>query len=56
MGAIPISDGIAYNGSWHSSIKTNPFYVLCGQKYLIPLSISTPTFKMEGLNQMIATM
>jgi hypothetical protein len=44
----------AYNVSWHSSIKTNPFYALHGQE--CPLSISIPTFKMEGINQMIATM
>jgi hypothetical protein len=56
MGAIPLYDEFAYNVSWHSSIKTNPFYGLYGQKCIIPLYISTPTFKMEGVNQMITTM
>jgi len=46
----------AYNVSWHSSIQTNPFYALYGQECLTPLSISTPTFKVEGVNQMIVTM
>jgi len=44
----------AYNISWHPSIKTNPFYALYGQECLTPLSISTPTSKVEGINQMIA--
>ncbi len=45
-----------YNVSWHSSIKTNSFYALYGQECWIPFSISTPSFKVEGINQMIATM
>jgi len=46
----------AYNVSWHSSFQTNPFYGLYGHECLIPFSISTPTFKVEEVNQMIATM
>jgi hypothetical protein len=45
-----------YNVSWHSFIKTNPFYGLYGQECLIPFSISTPSFKVEGINLMITTM
>jgi hypothetical protein len=45
-----------YNVSWHSSIKSNPFYAIYGQECLIPFSISTPTSKVEGINQMISTM
>jgi hypothetical protein len=45
-----------YNVNWHSFMKTNPFYVVYGQECLIPFSISTHTFKVEGINQMIATM
>jgi hypothetical protein len=46
----------AYNGNWHSSIKTSPFHASYMQEYLTPLSISTPISKMEGLNEMIIDM
>jgi hypothetical protein len=45
----------AYYVSWHSSIQTKPFYASYGQECLPPIFISTPTFKVEGVNQMIAT-
>jgi hypothetical protein len=46
----------AYHINWHSSININPSYVLYGQECLIIHSISTSTFKMKGINQMMATM
>jgi hypothetical protein len=45
----------AYCVSWHSSIKTNPFYAPYGQECLTHLFISTCTSKVERLNQMITT-
>ncbi len=43
----------AYNGSWDSSIKTSLFHALYGWEYLTPIFISTPTSKIEGVNEMI---
>lgn len=42
-----------YNGSWHSSIKTSLFHALYGWEYLTPIFVSTPTSKIEGVNETI---
>jgi hypothetical protein len=45
----------AYYVSWHSSTQTKPFYAPYGQEFLTPIFISRPTYKVEGVNQMITT-
>jgi len=37
-------------------IKTSSFHTLCGQECLTPFFISTPTSKLEGVNEMIVNM
>jgi hypothetical protein len=37
-------------------IKTSSFHTLCGQECLTPFFISTPSSKIEGVNEMIVNM